>query len=73
MHVIYIIKGRLKRVGRKGSAENITGPKKTGPKTKVGRKVTYPTRDATLTVIHTEYCPHKKVSTKVIFGVTTVR
>jgi len=42
MHVIYIIKSGPKRVGRKRSAENITGPKKTGPKTKVGRKVTYP-------------------------------
>ena len=34
-------------MGRKGCAEkgrpkNITGPKKTGPKTKVGRKVTNP-------------------------------
>jgi len=42
MHEMYIIKSGPKRVCRKGSAENITGPKKTGPKTKVGRKVTYP-------------------------------
>ena len=45
MDVIYIIKSRPKRVGRKRSAENITGPKKTGPKTKVGRKVTYPLKE----------------------------
>jgi len=32
MHAIYIIKSGPKRVGRKGSAENRTGPKKTGPK-----------------------------------------
>jgi len=39
---MYIIKSGPKRVGRKGWAENITGPKKTGPKTKVGRKGTHP-------------------------------
>ena len=37
MHEMYIIKSGPKRVGRKGWAENITGPK-----TKVGRKETYP-------------------------------
>ena len=31
-------------MGRKGWAENRTGLKKTGPKTKVGRKETYPFR-----------------------------
>ena len=39
---MYIIKSGPKRVCRKGWAENITGPKKTGPKTKVGRKGTHP-------------------------------
>ena len=42
MHEMYIIKSGPKRACRKGSTENITGPKKTGPKTKVGRKVTHP-------------------------------
>ena len=56
MHVMYIIKSGPKRVCRKGSTENITGPKKTGPKTKVGRKVTNPkilsTETETMSLCH---------------------